>query len=181
MKRRCMEAPITTCRQFCAGSLRTSVYITSITCAAAYPITGCRKRCEITPICGASAGSLCFKAFAAFVLRCGMRPADASSRSVTYGCGSSDRGATDHVSGSSTGVRTDQAGQRVPSVPTAGDRQSEGRMGHDLHRPQPPKTLPRFRMSTSCYTVAAIQRLNGHPPNPQLRTYRRFDRDLRAV
>src|SRR5260370_2023140 len=35
------------------------------------------------------------------------------------------------------GVRTDQASQRLQAVPVARHRESEGRMGLDLHRPQP--------------------------------------------
>ena len=35
------------------------------------------------------------------------------------------------------GVRTDQAGKRVQAVPAARHRESEGRMGADLHRSQP--------------------------------------------
>ena len=54
----------------------------STICAAAYPITGCRKRYEIIPSCGASAGLRCCKAFAAFILCCGTKHANGSSRSV---------------------------------------------------------------------------------------------------
>jgi hypothetical protein len=45
----------------------------STICVAVYPTTGCHKRFGPIPICVASAGSLCFKAFAAFGLCCGMR------------------------------------------------------------------------------------------------------------
>src|SRR4051812_38513998 len=38
-----------------------------------------------------------------------------------------------------TGVRTDQAGPRLPPVPAARYRRRCGRMGDDLHRPQPHK------------------------------------------
>src|SRR5215218_10105455 len=38
-----------------------------------------------------------------------------------------------------TGVRTDQAGPRLPPVPAARHRRRCGRMGDDLHRPQPHK------------------------------------------
>ena len=37
------------------------------------------------------------------------------------------------------GVRTDQASTRLPAVPAARHRESAGRMGADLHRPQPHK------------------------------------------
>ena len=45
------------------------------------------------------------------------------------------------------GVRTDQAGERVPPVPVARHREGEGRMGDDLHRPQP-RQARAGRMST---------------------------------
>ena len=35
------------------------------------------------------------------------------------------------------GVRTDQTGKRLQTVPVTRHRQSKGRMGADLHRPQP--------------------------------------------
>ena len=41
-----------------------------------------------------------------------------------------------------------QGGERVPPVPLAGNREGEGRMGDDLHCPQPSKTRPGRRMST---------------------------------
>jgi fatty acid desaturase len=66
MRRRVVEARITTCREFRGGSRRTSACTTSTICAAAHPFTGCRKRFETIPICAASAASRCFKAFAAF-------------------------------------------------------------------------------------------------------------------
>ena len=45
-----------------------------------------------------------------------------------------------------TGVRTDQTGARLPPVPVAGRRKSACRVGHDLHRPQPPEAVhPRKR------------------------------------
>ena len=50
--------------------------------------------------------------------------------------------------GGRAGIRTGQGGERVPPVPLAGNREGEGRMGDDLHRPQPPKTRPGHRMST---------------------------------
>ena len=74
-RRRFVEALITTCQEFCAGSQRTTACTMSTICVAAYPITGCRKLFETIPICVASVGSRCFKAFAALGLRCGMRAA----------------------------------------------------------------------------------------------------------
>ena len=50
--------------------------------------------------------------------------------------------------GGRAGIRTGQGGERVPPVPLAGNREGEGRMGDDLHRPQPRKTRPGRRMST---------------------------------
>src|SRR4029077_7141143 len=45
-----------------------------------------------------------------------------------------------------TGVRTNQTGARLPPVPVAGRRKSACRVGHDLHRPQPPEAVhPRKR------------------------------------
>ncbi|MGY4501602.1 transposase [Bradyrhizobium sp. GM24.11] len=49
--------------------------------------------------------------------------------------------------GGRAGVRADQGGERLPPVPAAGNRESEGRMGDDLHRPQPPKARAGCRMS----------------------------------
>jgi hypothetical protein len=72
-RHRFVEALITTCREFCAGSQRTSACTMSTICVAVYPTTGCHKRFGTIPICVASAGSRCFKAFAAFGLFCGMR------------------------------------------------------------------------------------------------------------
>src|ERR1700758_999821 len=40
-----------------------------------------------------------------------------------------------------TGVRTDQTGARLPPVPVARHRKSANRVGHDLHRPQPPQAV----------------------------------------
>src|SRR2546422_5664976 len=40
-----------------------------------------------------------------------------------------------------TCVRTDQTGARLPPVPVAGYRKSACRVGHDLHRPQPPEAV----------------------------------------
>src|SRR5450830_789795 len=40
-----------------------------------------------------------------------------------------------------TGVRTDQTGTRLPTVPVAGRRESACRVGHDLHRSQPPEAV----------------------------------------
>ena len=39
------------------------------------------------------------------------------------------------------GLRPDQAGKRIPPVPSAQHRQGQSRMGHDLHRPQPPADI----------------------------------------
>ena len=47
-----------------------------------------------------------------------------------------------------TGVRADQTGERVPPVPVARYRKSEGRMGAYLHRSQP-RQAREGRMSTS--------------------------------
>ena len=49
--------------------------------------------------------------------------------------------------GGRAGVRAGQAGERIPTVPVAGDRKGKGRMGDDLHRPQPPKARARCRVS----------------------------------
>lgn len=40
------------------------------------------------------------------------------------------------------GVRTDQTGKRVQAIPAARHRESESRMGADLHRPQPHQARP---------------------------------------
>jgi hypothetical protein len=40
-----------------------------------------------------------------------------------------------------TGVRTDQTGAGLPPVPIAGRRKSACRVGHDLHRRQPPEAV----------------------------------------
>ena len=53
------------------------------------------------------------------------------------------------------GVRTDQTGKRLPAVPVARHRESEGRMGADLHRPQPHQARPR-RMSALSSVQTAI-------------------------
>src|SRR4051812_40043837 len=45
------------------------------------------------------------------------------------------------------GVRTDQARQRLPPVPLAWPRSGPGRMGHDLHRPQPPQARNGTRVN----------------------------------
>jgi hypothetical protein len=74
-RRRFVEARITTCREFCGGSRLTSGCTTSTICAAAFPITGCRKRFGTIPICVASVDSRCFKVFAALGSCCGMRAA----------------------------------------------------------------------------------------------------------
>ena len=50
--------------------------------------------------------------------------------------------------GGRTGVRTDQAGERVPPVPVTGNREGEGRMGDDLHRPQPSKARAGYMSAT---------------------------------
>src|SRR5208282_988488 len=41
------------------------------------------------------------------------------------------------------GVRTNQTGPRLPPVPAAKRRKSACRVGHDLHRPQPPEAAYR--------------------------------------
>src|SRR6478672_7831179 len=51
-----------------------------------------------------------------------------------------------------TGVRTDQAGARIPPIPVAGRRKSACRMGHDLHRPQPPEAVHPRKCSPSRLT-----------------------------
>jgi fatty acid desaturase len=75
MRQRFVEALTMTCREFCAGSRRTSACTTSTICAAASPFTGCQKPFGTIPICVASVGSRCFKVFAALGSCCGMRAA----------------------------------------------------------------------------------------------------------
>ena len=62
------------------------------------------------------------------------------------------------------GVRTDQAGKRVQAVPVARHRESEGRMGADLHRPQPHQARPR-RMSALSFFKQPIPELSGQAPS----------------
>jgi hypothetical protein len=66
--------------------------------------------------------------------------------------------------GGRASVRTDQAGNGLSRVPAAGNRESEGRMGIDLHRPQPPKARAGCRMSALMAIVAATPRLNRRAP-----------------
>src|SRR5204863_6036312 len=66
-----------------------------------------------------------------------------------------------------TCVRTDQTGARLPPVPVAGYRKSACRVGHDLHRPQPPEAVHprkgRLRRLLST-TNARSRRLSGRAP-----------------
>src|SRR5271169_5197859 len=69
-----------------------------------------------------------------------------------------------------TGVRTDQAGSRLPPVPVAGRRESARRMGHDLHHPQPPEAVHPRKGSLSplpCNKCPS-QRLSGRAPSHRL-------------
>ena len=74
-KSRCTAARITCCPEFCAGSPPISACTMCITCAAGFPITGCRGCCANTPNSATSAGSRCGKASNASAWCCGMRAA----------------------------------------------------------------------------------------------------------
>ena len=62
------------------------------------------------------------------------------------------------------GVRTDQTGKRVQAVPVAWHRESEGRMGVDLHRPQPHQARPH-RLSELSFLNSPIPELSGQAPH----------------
>ena len=54
------------------------------------------------------------------------------------------------------GVRSDQAGPWLPSVPVAGTGEGQRRVVVDLHRPQPAQTVPRWRRSVRQGTAQPI-------------------------
>src|SRR5258708_23704303 len=65
-----------------------------------------------------------------------------------------------------TSVRTDQTGTRLPPVPVARPRESARRMGHDLHRPQPPQAVQPRKHSVCRLTCnkCPSQPLSGRAP-----------------
>ena len=61
------------------------------------------------------------------------------------------------------GVRADQTGPRLPSVPAARLRESARRVGHRLHRPQPPQAGPEVE-SVRSVADGRLSRLTGMLP-----------------
>jgi hypothetical protein len=59
------------------------------------------------------------------------------------------------------GVRADQTGPGLQAVPATRARPGPGRMGDDLHRPQPPQARKSKAMSTEAVSVRF--NLNAHP------------------
>ena len=64
------------------------------------------------------------------------------------------------------GLRTDQTSKRVQAVPVARHRESEGRMGPDLHRPQPHQARPS-RMSALPSFKQPLMALSGQAPRAE--------------
>jgi hypothetical protein len=77
-----------------------------------------------------------------------------------------------------TGVRTDQTGTRLPLVPVAGRGESACRMGHDLHRPQPPEAVHPRNGSLSLRNSQSFPPVE-HRPTP-LEDYLRRARGARG-
>ena len=77
------------------------------------------------------------------------RPGRLTRRCARTQAGADGAAVTGCESRSSSRFRSDQGGERLPTVPAARPRQSEGRMGDDLHRPQPDQT--RWSPHERCY------------------------------